>query len=230
MDWGVLHLSTAAGDIPQAVWADVSMNRILTVAMLVIVLVCLQDFFQLAPLLSGCLVRSRGNIEIEHSVSQARNRNRCAFAGLGILSLLADRYGLYPAAFVYAAAPGWRVPILFGVFCLFAIFHRIVAGLIRKNKLDNESRAACTHAVYNYFLATLPLMLVSVAVLWLFKAGDSAIRAVLLAEIFAVLMITLLREGQILSSKYSPLQTFLYLCGLEFIPLAALIAPAVVLQ
>ena len=37
MDWGVLHLSTAAGDIPQAVWADVSMNRILTVAMLVIV-------------------------------------------------------------------------------------------------------------------------------------------------------------------------------------------------
>ena len=78
-------------------------------------------------------------------------------------------------------------------------------------------------------LAAMPLMLLSTAVFWLFHVGDAAARWVLWAELFVVLAITLLREGQILRGKYFVLQTFLYLCGLELIPLATLIAVAAVL-
>jgi hypothetical protein len=69
-------------------------NRILVVAMLAAALLVLRDYFRLWPLLTGCLVRSRGNVEIEHSLGMARSRNRCGLVGLGILALLADRYCL----------------------------------------------------------------------------------------------------------------------------------------
>ena len=229
MDWGILHLPVSPGELPPQMWADVSMNRILTVLMLVVGLLALRDYFRLFPLLTGCLVRNRGNLEIEHSVSQARNRNRCALAGMGILSLLADRYCLYPAAFLSDVAPQWRVFVIFGILAGFILFRGILAALFRKRRLDSESRAASYRALYNYFLALLPLILLSAAVLWLFRAGDSLCRLVFWAEIFTILMVTLFRESQILLSKYSLLQTFLYLCGLEFIPLAALVVPAAVL-
>ena len=223
MDWGILHLSGTPAPLPPEAWADVGVNRILTVAMLAVSMLVLKDYLRLLPLLGGCLVRSRGNLEIEHSVSQARNRNRCALAGLGILCLLCDRCGLYPAGFIAGLAPEWKVAAIFGIFEAYILLHRMASALLRKPRLDAEGRTAAGNALFNYFLAGLPLMLLSAGLMWLFKASDASVRAVLLAELFAVMAVTLLREGQILSSKYSPLQTFLYLCGLEIIPLAALI-------
>ena len=229
MDWGTLHLPTSPGALPSAVWADATVNRILVVVMLAAALLVLRDFFRLWPLLTGCLVRSRGNVEIEHSLGMARSRNRCGLVGLGILALLADRYCLYPASFLAELAPGLRVAALLGVLVVYLLLRGVLAGVFRKAKLDSEARAAASHALWNYLIAAIPLMLLSVAVFWLFHVPDDAARITLWAELFVVLAFTLFREGQILKGKYFVLQTFLYLCGLELIPLATLIAVAAVL-
>ena len=229
MDWGTLHLPTAAGTLPSALWADAVVNRILVVVMLAATLLVLRDYFRLWPLLSGCMVRSRSNIEIEHSLGMARSRNRCALVGLGILSLLIDRYCLYPAAFLAGIAPGWRVAAILGVLAGWLILRALLAAVFRRQRLDSEGRAAASHALWNYFLVALPLMLLSAAVFWLFGVSDSEAEITLWSELFVVLTITLIREGQILNGKYFVLQTFLYLCGLELIPLATLIAVAAVL-
>ena len=47
MDWGILHLPVSPGELPPQMWADVSMNRILTVLMLVVGLLALRDYFRL---------------------------------------------------------------------------------------------------------------------------------------------------------------------------------------
>lgn len=229
MDWGTLHLPTSPGALPPAVWADATVNRILVVVMLAAALQVLRDYLRLWPLLTGCLVRSRGNVEIEHSLGMARSRNRCGLVGLGILALLADRYCLYPAAFLTELAPGVRTAALLGVLVGYLLLRGILAGVFRKAKLDSEARAAASRALWNYYLAVLPLMLLSVAVFWLFHVVNDTARIVLWAELFVVLAFTLFREEQILKGKYFVLQTFLYLCGLELIPLATLIAVAAVL-
>lgn len=229
MDWGTLHLPTSPGTLPPAVWADVVVNRILVVAMLAAALLVLRDYFRLWPLLTGCLVRSRGNVEIEHSLGMARSRNRCGLVGLGILAILADRYCLYPAAFLSGLAPGVRTAALLGILVAWLLMRAILAAIFRRAKLDSEARAASSHALWNYLIAALPLMLLSAAIFWLFHIEDMAARVILWAELAVVLAITLFREGQILSGKYFVLQTFLYLCGLELIPLATLIAVAAVL-
>ena len=229
MDWGTLHLPTVPGALPPALWADAVVNRVLVVAMLAAALLVLRDYLRLWPLLAGCMVRSRGNIEIEHSLGMARSRGRCALVGLGILCLLADRYGLYPAAFLAGIAPGIRAAALLGVAVAYLLLRGILAGIFRRKKLDAEARAAASRALWNYFLAVLPLMLLSAAAFWLFGVGDAAAKWTLWTELFVVLTFTLIREGQILRGKYFVLQTFLYLCALELIPLATLTIVAAVL-
>lgn len=229
MDFGTLHLPVSPEASSPLVWSDVTVNRILVVAALILFFVILRDFLRLLPLLTGAIVRSRANIEIEHSVSQARNRNRCAMAMLPVLALLMDRYGLYPAEFLQALPAEWRVAACFGVLAACVLLRYLVSLFVQRRKLDGESRLAVHCALYNYFLAFMPLMLLTVGVLWIFRAPDSVYRMALWVELIACVCLALLREWQILASKYSPLQTFLYLCALEALPLACLVVPAVLL-
>lgn len=210
-------------------WIELPINRILVVAAMALALLVLRDYLKLLPLLSGSIVRYRGNIEIEHSVNQARSRNRCALVALFILALLTDRYKLYPANFLVAISPCRQALATLGILVAYIILRVIGFRSIRLSKLDSESRKAAHTAIYNYFLAFLPLMLASVGILWVFKAGDAVVLWTLWAEIFVFMWLTLRREGQILSTKYSPLKTFLYLCALEALPFACLVIPAVLL-
>ncbi len=232
MFFGRLHLPVSPPGVPAGLWADVTVNRVLVIAAAVLAILSLRDYLQLQPLLAGSLLRARGNIEIEHSVSQARNRNRCAFAGGFILCILADRYRLYPAEFIAELPAHYRVAAILGVLAAFILLRKflyVMINTVSRPKLDSESRLAVHRALYNYCLAVLPLMLVSVMVLWLFRAQDGAVRIVLWVELIVFWFITLLREGQILLSKHTGFQTFLYLCGLELLPVAALVISAVFL-
>ena len=232
MFFGRLHLPVSPPGVSAELWADVTVNRILVIAAAVLAVLSIMDYMRLSPLLAGCLLRERGNIEIEHSVSQARNRNRCAIVGLFIICILADRYGLYPAAFMEEIPAPFRVAAILGVllaFLLLRVFLYFMIDTVARPKVDSESRLSVRRAPYNYFLAVLPLILVSVLILWLFKAPDGATRIVIWAELAVILLITLLREGQILMSRHTGFQTFLYLCGLELLPVAAVVVSAVLL-
>lgn len=232
MFFGRLHLPVSAPGVPAELWADVTVNRILVIAATVLAVLTLMDYMRLSPLLAGCLLRERGNIEIEHSVSQARNRNRCAIVGLFIICILADRYSLYPAAFMEEIPAPYRVAAILGVLLAFLLLRTFLYYLIdtvARLKLDSESRLATHKAPYNYFLAVLPLILVSVLLLWLFKVPDGAARMVIWVELAVILFITLLREGQILLSGHTGFQTFLYLCALELLPVASVVVSAALL-
>ena len=232
MFFGRLHLPVSPPGVPAEFWADVTVNRILVIAAAVLAVLSLLDYMRLSPLLAGCMLRERGNIEIEHSVSQARNRNRCAIVGVIIICILADRYGLYPAAFLNDIPAPFRAAAILGVLLAFSLlrsFLHLLIDTVARPKLDSESRLAARRAPYNYFLAVLPLILLSVLILWLFKAPDGVVRMVIWVELAVILLITLLRKGQILMSRHTGFQTFLYLCALELLPVAAVIVSAIFL-
>ncbi|MBR4789037.1 MAG: DUF4271 domain-containing protein [Bacteroidales bacterium] len=232
MFFGRLHLPTSPAGVPAELWSDLTVNRILVIVAAVLALLSVLDYFQLCPLLIGCMLRERGNVEIEHSVSQARNRNRCAIVALFILCILADRYGLYPASFIDSVPAPFRVAAILGVllaFLLLRVFLYFMIDTVARPKLDSESRLAAHRAIFNYFLAVMPLVLVTVLVLWIFKATDNVIRMAIWVELAVFMFITLLREGQIFLSRHTGFQTFLYLCGLELLPVAAVVVSAVLL-
>jgi len=67
-----------------------------------------------------------------------------------------------------------------------------------------------------------------VGILYLVGADDLTVKTFLLIETGVTYLLYLLRRGQILSGSCNPLTTFLYLCGLELLPAALLVVPAVI--
>ena len=84
-------------------------------------------------------------------------------------------------------------------------------------------------AGYTFFILLMMLSLVTVGILWLLHSSDLTVKTFLLVEAAVVYFLYLIRRGQILSTSCKPLTTFLYLCGLELLPTAALVLTAVIL-
>ena len=181
----------------------------------------------------GCMVRGRGNIEVEHSVSTARLRNTCARYLSVMLMVAADRYSLYNASFVAPWNQPWlRLVQLAAVLVAFnsmrLVMHAVLLGL-RRAKFNHEIVLALRRGIYNYLICFVLLMLISLCVLCVFRASDTTIRWCIWLELTLLWLLAMVREAQILRANCGGLTTFLYLCGLEFLPAAVLIASGLVL-
>lgn len=234
MDFGTLHLPTERpAAIVAAGWGDVPAHTWMLLACAVIILFLLLEIYKLLPAMMGCLTRSRGNLEVEHSVSTARSRNTCARLLSATFIVAADRYALYNASFIAPWSEPWlRLAELAAVLVAFNSIRLLMHALLielRRNRPDHETRLALRRGIYNYFICFVLLMLISLCVLVAFRASDIAIRWCIWGELAMMWLVALVREGQILSSKCGGLSTFLYLCGLEIIPAAVLIASGLVL-
>lgn len=234
MDLGTLHLPTERpAAIVAAGWADIPEHGWVLIGAAVIILFLLPEIYKLFPALAGCLARSRGNLEVEHSVSTARSRNTCARLLSVTFIVAADRYALYNASFLAPWSEPWlRLAELAAVLVAFNSVRLLMHALLielRRNRPDHETRLALRRGIYNYFICFVLLMLISLCVLVAFRASDIAIRWCIWGELAMMWLVALVREGQILSSKCGGLSTFLYLCGLEIIPAAVLIASGLVL-
>jgi len=234
IDLGTLHLPTERpASVAAAGWADIPEHGWMLIGAAVIILFLLPEIYKLLPALAGCLVRGRGNIEVEHSVSTARTRSTCSRLLSVVVIIAADRYGLYAASFIAPWSQPWlRLAELMAVLVAFNSLRLITHGFLigmRRVRPSHEVRLALRRGIYNYFICFALWMLVSLCVLVAFSAPDGVIRWCLWGELAILWLITLVREGQILHSFCSGLTTFLYLCGLEFLPAAVLVASGLVL-
>ena len=233
IDFGTLHLPADAPAPVGAAWADVPVNTVLVILSALACLIWLSDLLRLMPQLLECASRVRPNLSLEHSLHQARSRDFAAFVMLIPFCLLTDRYGLYQPGFIASLQPEWHVAALLGVLVGWLLLRKAIAAItlaIRPPRLDSESRSARLKVLYNCFVLTVPLMLLTAFVAsFFFKAPDGTVRSILWAEVGLMYLVSLLRGGQILRTGCSALSTFLYLCALELIPVAALVASAVIL-
>lgn len=233
-DFGTLHLSTEAPAAAQAVaWGDIPEMRALTVASALMILFLLPELYKMAAPVAGCLIRARGNIEVEHNLSTARSRNFCARMLLFPFILAASRYSLYTPSFLPSASMPWAhlgqlAGVVLAYLVLRRICHALIAGL-RPTRLGSDENRAVTRGFLNYFIFFSFISLPTVCLMHAFSAADSAVRMILWAELALSWVVSIIREAQILHLSCSGLGTFLYLCGLEFLPAAALVASGLVL-
>lgn len=212
-----------------AEWNDLLPNKIAIVLSVVLVLVYLKDIIRLIPPLLYALDRKRGGESLEYNVSAARMRNTVALIYTLPFCLIADYCGAYRPGFWSMVPPEWSSAATLGVMLAYFLLRRLCYAAIRPGKMSAESLATLKHSLYNYFIALVSVAVPTIGILPLFSVREDIISTVFLALTGLAFAFATVRAWQILKSRRSPLPTILYLCGLEILPAAAVVASAVLL-
>lgn len=227
------RLEMSAAPLPElqspAEWNDLLSNKIAIVLSVVLVLIYLKDIIRLIPPLLYALDRKRGGESLEYNVSAARMRNTVALIHTLPFCLIADYCGAYRPGFWSMVPPEWSSAATLGVMLAYFLLRRLCYAAIRPGKMSAESLATLKHSLYNYFIALVSVAVPTIGILPLFSVREDIISTVFLALTGLAFAFATVRAWQILKSRRSPLPTILYLCGLEILPAAAVVASAVLL-
>ena len=228
---GRLEMSASPMAEPAAMqqWNDLLPNKIAVVLSVALVLIYLKDIIRLLPSLLYALDRKKGSESLEYNVSTARMRNTVARIYTLPFCLAADRYAIYRPDFWEAIPAGWSSAATFGTLLAYYLLRCLCYTVIRPKKLNGDGAAALRHSLYNYFIVLTSVAVPLVGILPQFGLPDATTGRVLLAATGLAFAASLVRAWQILRSRHSALPTFLYLCGLEILPAAAVAVSAVIL-
>ena len=217
---------SGAGEVSAPV-APLSVS-ILSVVFVVLMIVLMRSFIHLIPFIADSLLRARGSVALESSVRVSRDRNMVAMVMFLPMLLLSWRYRLYNPSFIADAGPDARMGLIAAVFAGYLLLRLFMYVLLKPRRRYEQFQVA-HHATYTFFILLVILLLFTAGIMYVFGASDATIRLVLYLETAFVYLLFLLRRAQILSLSCNHLRTFLYLCGLEILPTAALVVSAVLL-
>ena len=200
----------------------------------ILFLITLSDYISLWPMLADCLVRSRGNVSMEHSLGDARNRNTAFYISLLCFCLIADRYHLLGSGIPDSFRPELRVAVTAGLLIAYLLLRSMLWALILivepPGRADAEMRAVMHKGPRNYFVVAVALLLAVTALFSAMGVDGTAARAVMWVIIGVLFLLMLVRIGQIFRAHCSYVATILYLCTLEILPLGALTVAALFIQ
>ena len=175
----------------------------------------------------GCFIRWKECVNLENSLRLRTNRNIVATYFLTLLCLIAARYRLWAPSFADGFAPFPFLALTFGVVVGYLLLRMVLAhGLKPRDSRRKGNYTVAIREFYTYTIGAGLLLSVTTGILSLCGTADELIRTVLIWEIAAVYLVHFIRKGQILGSSMPLFSTFLYLCALELIPTAALVAAA----
>lgn len=205
-------------------WAEYPVNTILVVVAIVFFLIILDSFLHCIPYVLRCCTRPRENYRIEDSVPLVRSRNWTFFASLLPFSLIASKYGFFDLDIIMEQPIEWKSPLVYAFFLLFILLRFILYKIATPIKGSLETYRVAHRSAMNFFIPYTIILLVTIAVLKLLNVDQSTALQVFIWETAVIYFLYLLVKMQIFASSYGLLRTFLYLCGLELLPAAALVA------
>jgi hypothetical protein len=191
-------------------------------------LLILRNFLNILPYLSDSILRARGSAALENSVKVSRDRNLVAVVLVIPAILLIYRFRLFDISYFDALSPNFRLLAVAGVFLGYLLLRFLLYRWFMPRRRYDDYQMAY-RAGFTFFILLMLLALTTVGVLTALDLPDVTVRTFLYVEAGAAYLLYFLRRGQILSMSCNPLTTFLYLCGLELLPTALLVVPAVIL-
>lgn len=201
--------------------------KILITFTVIVILSQLGSIFHVLPLVAGSMFRPLSAMSLENNVRVARERNATAAILLVPAVLIVSRWKLWSPAFLDGFSQNAALGIVAAVLLGWILVRELLRLWLRPRRRPDVYRCAGNGALSFFILGMLPA-LAGIGLMVLFRANDSIIRYFLLITAGAFYLLYLLHKVQILSLSCSALRTFLYLCTLEFLPLAILIVPAMV--
>ena len=200
----------------------------LVAAAAVAFIIFLPRFLELAPLLFDSLFRARGSVSLESSVRSSTDRRLMAALLTVPAVLVIYSYRLFRFDFLREFGPDLQLGIVAGVFLVFILLRYTLYRLLMPHR-RRDFYILAHNTSLTYFILLVSLLLVTVGVLELTGLSPEVIGQVLYVESAVIYTVFFFRRAQILSLSCNHLRTFLYLCGLEILPLAALVVSAYLL-
>jgi hypothetical protein len=223
---GTLLGGVPPSDVPVApeTWGDSTLNCVLTVISVIILILYLRKLVGLLPYLFRAFMRWRETSDIEDSMRVMRDRNAIAAAMVIPFCLVCSRYDVWRPEFMDGVGFGMKTILCI---CIFAAFLLIRAALIATAPPVGRQRDCynlSNRAIYNFFILTVILVVISCLAATAFGANDLAVRRMAIIEGVVMWLVFLVRKMQILSRDCGQFKAFLYLCKLEILPAAIIIA------
>lgn len=210
-------------------WSDYPLNAVMTALFTLLVLVTLKNFLNIAHDLFDSLSRWKASLNIEASVQKMEDRNLLGYIYIIPVAMIADRYSFIPAKLATQVPVNWHCLVPLGAIVVWLLLKHLVYRIIAIKVRRVETFRIAHKSFYNYWILAALLMIVTAGIMSLAHTPEPLGRQILMYELGGMYLLGILRESQILSSAYSPIAVFLYLCALELIPSGALVAAAILL-
>lgn len=227
---GVLEMAVSPSEIPPAItppWSGNPLNIAAVLAFTLWMMLNIRAIIHIMPSLANCLVRWKGSVNLDKSIQLSRERNTAARIMFLCGGLLASRFGLLRSGLIDGLPELWQTPAIFGVLLAYALLRRLNYLIIARRVKKKDIFASGHTASYNFGIWIAICMLLMAGTGSILKIPDSNMRGVMTGICIFFYVLYLVRKMQIFNSCYHKFMSFLYLCGLELIPTAALIAVAV---
>lgn len=213
---GALWLSTEPlrGVASSPAWGHDLLHSSLLILSIGLIVAFLRDFFIVCVPVLRCMDTYKYNLELEHNIQLSRTRNRAASLVFPPLWLVADRFCVLNESIWYSGA----------ILVSYLLLRWIMSGILPLRKIGSEWRNALRHMLYTFSIPLCVTILLVVGVNALVGWSDETVRTVIIAIFGLNLLLVMIQEFRILNLRYHPFVSFLYLCGLEFVPASALVA------
>lgn len=231
-------------------WGDQPLNWVLVIVSAFAFAFSLPSLYHIFPHIAKCFSRWRWNFTVEASLQLSRTRDGIALLCVIPFCLIVSRYrligGTLPSDMVIGppaggtllsgrldllsrVPQGWFTLAVLGVMMAYYLLRTVVYLLLETRFYNAGAFQVARKAERNFFVCLTFILLAGTGILYAFKAAESTIRLFLWIAMGVVYLLFLVRKSEILASVCNPLTTFLYLCGLEFLPTGLLIAACLLL-
>lgn len=191
-----------------------------------IFLLSVRSFFKILPSLWDCILRWKGNLELEDSLQLSGSRNLIAVIIFVPLCMVAYSHDLYHPDF-FDALPHWiQLPALIACMLVYVILRSFLNWQLEMGSYRTKTFTAANRSFLNFMIILFTVLFPTGAILRIFIGNEELAGAVLLHVAALVYAFHIFRRGQIFASACNPFTTFLYLCGLELLPTAVLVLSA----
>lgn len=221
-------ISPGIGTVPTA-WADHPFNSAAVILFTFLALFTLKSFLNILPLLFDSFTRWKGCMTIDSSVRLKSDRNLVGYISILPIALIADRFHLFSAGILDTVPEDWHLAATLGTVIAWLLLRHFFYIICSARARRPETFRTAHSSVFNFIILMAAVMVPLAGIFSFTGISEETERMVLIYAAGFFYLVAILRESQILASFCSQIQTFLYLCALEFIPTGALVAGNILL-
>ncbi len=198
----------------------------LAVIFTLIFLISIRSFLKILPSLGDCVLRWKGNLDLEDSLQLSGSRNLIACILFIPSCMVAYSHGLYRPDYIDSLQPVIGFAAVCGTMLAYILLRSFLNWQLEMGAYRTKTFAAANNSFYSYMIILFLIMLPVGSILRNLTGNEELARVVLLHIAAITYLVHVFRRGQIFASTCNPFTTFLYLCGLELLPTAALVISA----
>ena len=186
----------------------------------------MRSLIKVTPSLADCVMRWKGNMDLEDSIQLSRSRNWIAAILFVPFCMLVYSHDLYSPDIIRHFSPVLRLAVITGVLAIYLLLRAFLNWQLEMHHYHTKTFTAANRSFYS-FAIILFFLVFFIGGLTRALSGDEALTRKVLTWTMAVsYLFFIIRRGQIFASACNPFTTFLYLCSLELLPTAALVLSA----